>query len=138
MISPEMEEIRKKYSTKNFFSRNDVPIVSSSFGEPQNIFEDYGYIVDLLNNPVADGRHRIVWLIISPFLVNIMKLSEEKAIMVVKDYINRCKQLTDTDADNEIEYHVRRAKSINLFPPKLCTLIKNHPDLYEIVKKVIE
>ncbi|MGB9615248.1 MAG: DNA primase noncatalytic subunit PriX [Fervidobacterium sp.] len=132
------DEIRKRYSTEHFMKRN-MPIIESDetpiFLENSN---DYSYIYKLMLNPVSDGRHRILWLIIAPFTVNILHLSEEEAIEVCREYIRRCQVLSETDAMEDVEYHVRRAKMISLFPPKLETLKRNHEDLYEIVCKVLD
>ena len=40
----------------------------------------YLYVEDLLAHPVSDGRHRLVWLVLAPYLVNVKKLDEETAI----------------------------------------------------------
>jgi hypothetical protein len=129
------DDVRKKYSTTNFMKTKSY---EESVSSPTNFLDEYEYVYKLLLHPVSDGRHRILWLIIAPFCVNILKLSDEEAMKVCREYINQCKVVAETDADEQIEYHVLRARRINLRPPKLSTLKENHPDLYEIVKEIVE
>jgi hypothetical protein len=133
-----MEEIRKKYSTKTFFQRDVEEGDEVNSSSPTPFFEGYDYIVNLLLHPVADGRNRILWLIISPFVVNVLKMDEENAVKMIHEYMRKCNEILETDAINHIEYYVRRAKDIKLFPPKEETLKKNFPDLYSIIKKVCD
>jgi|SRR5579875_231356 hypothetical protein len=97
----------------------------------------YEYIERLLSTPVSDGRHRIIWLILTPYLINVKKLSEEDASMLIMKYIDKCNELTNTNAIDRLQYYIQYATVTGLMPPKLVTLQQTEPDLYNIITKAI-
>ena len=40
----------------------------------------YEYVEELLKHPVSDGRHRLIWLVLAPYLVNVKKVDDEEAV----------------------------------------------------------
>ena len=68
----------------------------------------YLYVEDLLAHPVSDGRHRLTWLVLAPYLVNVKKLDDEKAIEKIRAFVAAA---GETSAMRRfIEYNVRRAR----------------------------
>jgi hypothetical protein len=93
----------------------------------------YVYIDELMKHPVSDGRHRLVWLVLAPFLVNVKKLDEEEAIEKIKTYVSTTGEMRAMK--RFVEYNVRRAKRNGLMPPTLNKLKAEHPDLYILLPK---
>ncbi len=93
----------------------------------------YLYVEDLLAHPVADGRHRLTWLVLAPYLVNVKKLDDEAAIEKIRAFVQAA---GETSAMRRfIEYNVRRARRNGLRPPTFSTLKKEHPDIYGLLPK---
>ena len=95
----------------------------------------YTYIDELLKHPIADGRHRFVWLVLAPFLVNVRKLDEEDAIEKIKAYVSSSGDMRAMK--RFVEYNVKRAKRNGLMPPTLTRLRSEHPDLFSLLPREV-
>jgi DNA primase large subunit len=96
----------------------------------------YQYIEKLLKVNVRDGRHRILWLILPPYLVNVKHLSDEEAMDIIKSYMERV-GWRESRADRIIRYNIKRARRIGLMPPTLERLEQTSPGLYKIIVESI-
>ncbi len=78
----------------------------------------YAWIEKLLSTPIPDVRHRVVNLILAPYLTNIRKLAEEEAAATIINYIERCKELEPNTRINEsyIRYQCRYSKRKGMRP----------------------
>lgn len=95
----------------------------------------YLYVEDLLAHPVADGRHRLTWLVLAPYLVNVKKLDDEQAIEKIRAFVAAA---GETSAMRRfIEYNVKRARRNGLLPPTFSTLKAEHPDIYWLLPKEV-
>jgi Primase X len=95
----------------------------------------YLYVEDLLSHPVSDGRHRLTWLVLAPYLVNVKKLEEDQAVEKIRSFVAA---KGETSAMKRfIEYNVKRAKRNGLMPPTLGKLKAEHPDIYALLPKEI-
>ncbi|MGC8710248.1 MAG: DNA primase noncatalytic subunit PriX [Candidatus Micrarchaeia archaeon] len=81
----------------------------------------YFWIERLLAHPLPDFRHRVVNLILAPYFSNIRNLSEEEAVKVISNYIDRCKELNPDTKVSEpyIRYQVKYAKEKGMKPLSL-------------------
>lgn len=95
----------------------------------------YLYIEELLKHPVSDGRHRMVWLVLSGYLINVKKLEPARAIEIIRDYVAAAGETREMR--RFVEYNVRRAQRNGLLPPTLNKLKTDHPDLYTLLPKEI-
>ncbi len=93
----------------------------------------YLYVEDLLKHPVSDGRHRLVWLVLAPYLVNVKKVENDEAIEKIRAFVSVAGETRDMR--RFVEYNVRRARRNGLLPPTLSTLKTEHPDLYWLLPK---
>jgi hypothetical protein len=93
----------------------------------------YEYIEKLLQKPVSDGRHRLVWLVITPYLVNVRKLGLEEAVRATIQYLKKC-GWSDRRLESLADYHTRRAYRVGLRPPRLETLARKDPHPYNIIR----
>jgi hypothetical protein len=95
----------------------------------------YLYVEDLLSHPVADGRHRLTWLVLAPYLINVKKLDDEAAIEKIRAFVQAAGETSSMR--RFIEYNVRRARRNGLLPPTFSTLRKEHPDIYGLLPKEV-
>jgi len=91
----------------------------------------YAYVEELLKHPVSDGRHRLVWLVLAPYLVNVKKVDNEEAIEKIRAFVSVAGETADMR--RFVEYNVRRARRNGLLPPTFSTLRQEHPDLYSLL-----
>jgi non-catalytic primase subunit PriX-like protein len=104
---------------------------------PPNVKPTRGflYIEDLLGRPVSDGRHRLTWLVLAPYLVNVKNLEEQQAVEKIRAFV--AARGETTAMRRFIEYNVKRAKRNGLMPPTLGKLKAEHPDVYALLPKEI-
>jgi len=97
----------------------------------------YGWIEHLLVNPVDDGRHRLLWLVIAPYLVNVKNMSNEAAKQRALQYLTACSKMRTLNGDPSrlVDYYIEYAKRKRLKPLSFHSLKTKYPDLYEIVKR---
>lgn len=78
----------------------------------------YRWIEQLIEHPIPDVRHRTVNLILAPYLTTIRGLSEEEAVKIIHDYIERCKLINpDTKVNlTYIKYQCHYSKTKGLKP----------------------
>ena len=91
----------------------------------------YSYVDGLLDHPVSDGRHRLVWMVLAPYLVNVKRLEEAEAIEKIRAFVSVAGETADMR--RFVEYNVKRARRNGLLPPTLSTLKSEHPDLYALL-----
>ncbi len=82
-----------------------------------------GWIERLLNTPLPDFRHRLVNLILAPYLVNVRNLQIDEAVSIINEYIERCKRINpDTNVNPVyIRYQCNYAKRRGLKPYSLAS-----------------
>jgi len=98
------------------------------------------WIEQLLKNPVDDGRHRILWLIVAPYLVNVKHLSPQEAEREALNYLEQCDKVRRIQGGLRglARYYVRRSARIGLKPLSLLTMKERYPNLYAIIQKTLK
>jgi hypothetical protein len=115
-----------------------VDRISPKLPKPR-AFQDsgqYRYIEKILESPIMDGRHRILWLILPPYLINVKKVPDEEAFEVIMKYMQKC-GWHETNAERLVRYNINRAKRIGLKPPRLERLAETNPGLYKTIVEAI-
>ena len=92
----------------------------------------------LLKTPLEDYRKTIVNLILAPYLVNIQGLAYEKALGIIKVWLESCalKRKLSFDANSMINTAVRTAQKSGYKPMRLDTLKQRNPTIFEDLKLV--
>jgi hypothetical protein len=103
--------------------------------------KDYKNWIDiLLDTVIADGRHRIIDLILAPYLINVKGLSTEQAIQILTDWIGRCESYEATRGD--IATYIMRAcysaDRAKRKPKDLSWFKENYVQLYRMLHGVAE
>ncbi|MEM4144244.1 MAG: DNA primase noncatalytic subunit PriX [Candidatus Bathyarchaeia archaeon] len=101
----------------------------------------YSWIEKLLANPVDDGRHRLLWLIVAPYLVNVKGVPLSEAEKTAYEWLVECNKTkpVEDDLNRLAKYYVEYAARAGLKPLSLET-IKTKPEyreLWEIVSAVL-
>lgn len=104
--------------------------------------EGYEWIEKLMQHPVADGRHRLLWHVIAPYLMNVLKLDYDEAFQRAMDYFNRCNEVRRLDPSpvqfrSQIKANLRHFQKDSFGPWRLETIKEKDPQLYEIIMNAI-
>ena len=87
----------------------------------KNTSRYYNWIEVLWNTGVSDCRKRIIWLILTPYAINVKKMSHQDAFIWIKQWTDRCNSITKFDPnyniDERIDYYLKFAKDTRYFPP---------------------
>jgi hypothetical protein len=89
----------------------------------------FDYVKRLLEHPITDGRHRIIWLILAPYFTTVKGMDEASATEAVLAYIG------DARYRQFIRYNVRRATRSGLFPLSEQSIRRKHPDIAAVLPK---
>jgi len=89
----------------------------------------FDYIKRLLEHPITDGRHRVIWLILAPYFTTVKGMDEASATDAVLSYIG------DAKYKQFIRYNVRRAMKGGLFPLSEQSIRQKHPDIMAVLPK---
>jgi len=97
----------------------------------------YRWIEKLLKTPVPRGwRGILLWLVITPYLVNVKKYPLQEAHKIAKSWVD--KSFGDKILDNDLYNYVRSTyhhfASRGLLPCSPITLSKKFPELYKYLK----
>lgn len=99
--------------------------------------ESIKWIDDLIENGLPDGRKRVLALAIIPYLVNILKLSDEDVAATIKRFLEvSCRNYGRCDeiSNKWIQYEVERIREKGYGPIKYEKLEESYKDLYNLIK----
>jgi hypothetical protein len=88
----------------------------------------------ILENALADHRKYVIWRILSPYLLNVRKLTREEAYSVMKDWLNKFDKLErlNFNAKSKIIEGLRGANK-GYYPISLEKRKEENKTLYDIV-----
>ncbi|CAN5511430.1 hypothetical protein BH18THE2_BH18THE2_27640 [soil metagenome] len=91
------------------------------------------WIEKLLQTPIPDHRKFAIWRILSPYLLNVKKLSKEEASYIIKNWLNRCNEINrlDFNAKQKIREGLNGAKEY--YPINLNKLKTECRSLYDTI-----
>lgn len=117
-----LASVAGNHQTKNRFIG-----ATNSTTRRQNTSRYYNWIEVLWNTGVSDCRKRIIWLILTPYAINVKKMSHQDAFTWIKQWTYRCNSITKFDPnyniDERIDYYLNVAKDTGYFPPSLEKLV---------------
>jgi hypothetical protein len=95
------------------------------------------WIEKLLQTPLEDHRKFTVWRILTPYLINIRKYSDEEAFNTIRDWLNRCNELRRLQFNGVylIKYNINSAKRNGYLPISLEKLKTENLYLYNVLTK---
>ena len=99
--------------------------------------DSISWIESLLQTSLPDHRKYCIWRILSPYLLNVRKLTREEAYSVMKDWLDKCdeKERLNFYAKSKIREGLRGA-SKGYYPISLEKLKEENKTLYDIVTSI--
>lgn len=99
------------------------------------------WIEKLLQRPIPDGGHRVLWHVLAPYLVNVRKLPLDQAEAKLREYFAKCGAIqrlnpSGSSFNRLIRYYLKLAERDGYPPWRLETIEKNDPQLYAIIEEV--
>jgi len=93
----------------------------------------------ILEHPLPDHRKYIIWRILSPYLLNVKKLSKEEAYSVMKEWLDKCDKLEKLtfNSKTKIKDGLKGA-SKGYFPISMEKLKEENRQLYYTVANRME
>ncbi|MGH9975326.1 MAG: DNA primase noncatalytic subunit PriX [Nitrososphaeraceae archaeon] len=126
--------------TRNRFVR----VTNSTTTKKKYNRHTYSWIEVLWDTSVSDCRKRIIWLIFTPYAINVKKMLHKDAFTWVKHWTDRCHSIVAFDpnyeVDEKIEYYLNVATDTGYLPPsfeKLATYqwkLNGGIDLYNLIR----
>jgi len=102
---------------------------------------NFEWIEQLLQQPVKDGRHRLLWHVLAPYLINVRKLSPDQAEKILQEYFEKCnavRRLEPHSFRRLIRYYLRVAEKDGYPPWRLETIERQDPQLFAILKEGLQ
>jgi non-catalytic primase subunit PriX-like protein len=88
----------------------------------------------ILEHPLPDHRKFIIWRILSPYLLNVKKLTKEESYSVIKNWLDKCDILEKLNFNAKIKIREGlRGASKGYFPISIEKLKEENKALYDIV-----
>jgi hypothetical protein len=79
----------------------------------KNIKDDtnkyYTWIEHLLQTPIEDFRKLVIDLILSPYLINVRKLSYQESHIIIRNWLDKCNEFKKLDNDRNFEHRINYA-----------------------------
>jgi hypothetical protein len=87
-----------------------------------------------LQTPLSDCRKYCIWRILSPYLLNVKKLSNEEAYSIMNDWLDKCNELETLNFNAKAKMNEGlKCASKGYYPVSLEKLKRENVVLYHIV-----
>jgi hypothetical protein len=104
-----------------------------------NTNEYFAWIEKLLKTPIPDFRKLVIDLVLSPYLINVRKLSYEESYKIIKEWLDKCNDIKKLDNYRNFEYRINYALTNSykkqIPPMSIITLKTNYKDLYLLLEQ---
>lgn len=94
------------------------------------------WIEKLLSTPISDHRKFCLWRIFLPYLLNIRKITVDKTVIILKEWLDRCNFLNPLDFNPLQKIHESMRYVGNYLPPSKYRLRLISHEVYQIVKRL--
>jgi hypothetical protein len=103
----------------------------------------YEWIEKLLQRPINDGRHRTLWHVVAPYLINVKRLSFDQAFAVAREYYEKCNLVKPLEPSyvrfmKEVKKQLKHSQHDPYGPWRLETIKRKDPQWYEIILEAIK
>ena len=133
LIDQTLSERRKQLGFKSN-SKSKYSKVSSNYNSSNNSNEIY-WIEHLLQTPLSDFRKYCIWRILTPYLLNIRKLSEQKSFSIIAYWLEQCSNLRRLDFNYKQKIHEGfEGAAEGYLPIGHDKLRKENPELYLLLQ----
>jgi hypothetical protein len=110
-------------------------IITSQNQEYKNRMHKIKWIENgILEHPLPDHRKYIIWRILSPYLLNVKKLSREESYSVINDWLEKCSRLERLNFNSKLKIKEGlKGASKGYYPISLEKLKEENKELYDTV-----
>ncbi|HEX5186451.1 MAG TPA: DNA primase noncatalytic subunit PriX [Nitrososphaeraceae archaeon] len=97
------------------------------------------YVEKLLTIPIVDYRKNAINLILAPYLVNVLELSDKESFQQINQWILKCNEIKSlspsiNDFDTIIKYAIKRARQTGIKPLRFkATLQYKNKELFRLL-----
>lgn len=101
----------------------------------------YQWVEKVLKEGLPDGRKRFIFYVATAYLLTVKGLGEEEAMQIIKDFLEAsCREHGKCDKvyDSWIRNNMKYVKQRNLMPTSLAKIQEKDPELYNLIKHVLE
>jgi hypothetical protein len=97
------------------------------------------WIDKLLSNGVADGRKRLIYWVLAPYLITVRGLDYDKAYTVLEEWLDKCDRLRRLQPswnffEYRIDYCLDLSEEKSMKPSGFDALQAKSPDIYQALK----
>ena len=98
------------------------------------------WIDSLLQTAISDHRKYCIWRILTPYLVNVRKLSDDESFSAIFTWLDRCDavQLISFYPKPRVRDSIRRARKIGYYPIGLNALKSENAKLYDLLQTEVQ
>jgi hypothetical protein len=134
--------------------RIEIPLVEKHYIDPAEAMADtdghaasagsrgrYSWVEKVVERGLPDGRKRFILYVLSAYLANVRRLSEEEALQVVQGFLeNSCRNHNNCNKvyGSFIRGDLQRVKSKGLKPTTLEKLREKDPDLNSLIEQALQ
>jgi Primase X len=95
------------------------------------------WIEKLLTMSLHDCRKYCIWRILAPYLINVIKLSDEQALYTIREWLKKCGSVKriSFDAPSRIRYDIQSARRRGFYPISWNQLKTENVFLYNFINK---
>jgi hypothetical protein len=125
-INGKLEEL--KIQRRHFTGRSNAATIH--YGNSHTI----SWIESLLQTPLSDHRKYCTWRILSPYLLNVKKLSKEEAYSIMIDWLDKCDKIQRLNFNTKAKIKEGlKSASKGYYPIGVEKLKEENKALYDIV-----
>jgi hypothetical protein len=122
-------DIREKRQKLKRFDKNQ----QLEFNKENEILENYFWIEKLLQTPIPDFRRYCLYKILVPYLINVRKLSYDKCLGILNEWLKKCNNLSKISFNIYTEINVRLDAVKDYKPISIKKLKNGNIELYNLL-----
>ncbi|TLX87322.1 MAG: DNA primase noncatalytic subunit PriX [Thaumarchaeota archaeon] len=109
--------------------------IEKRFGNAAQQSNSIHWIETLLQTPIEDYRKNAIGLILTPYLINIRKISYDDAFSIIREWLTKCNELRhlDSNFDYRIKNSLYTAIKKQTLPMRLDTLENKNRELHRLL-----
>jgi hypothetical protein len=127
LVDSKIKEIHRNRNRKP----GDGSIRYANYGNNNKI----QYIEALLQIPISDHRKYALWRIVTPYLINVRKLSYEDAVSIISNWLDKCDKLRPLDfsVNHRIKPNLIAAARVGYLPLSFSNLKTENRQLADLI-----
>jgi|tagenome__1003787_1003787.scaffolds.fasta_scaffold20988334_8 hypothetical protein len=130
--------VNNRISEDRFTSLNDMKNRVKLDSKRNTAAKSINWIETLLRIPLSDHRKYCTWRILTPYLLNVKKLSNEEACSLMNDWLDKCNKMERLSFNPKVKINeALKCASKGYYPIGLEKLKTDNKKLYEEIMTTI-